>query len=128
MPTGSPSEQPLTWRESLPFGAWHRVGLEGSTTGLHILCPPDPQQGVPVSQDAAGESHKSGPPPLRLNSEELMRDVAGKDRSLAGVLSSSFGLRSAAEVMGDLFAESSCPLWPRQDWSLLGSGPNCPER
>ncbi|XP_070807810.1 protein Shroom4 [Pituophis catenifer annectens] len=101
MPTGSPSEQPLTWH---------------------------PQQGVPVSQDAAGESHKSGPPPLRLNSEELMRDVAGKDRSLAGVLSSGFGLRSAAEVMGDLFAESSCPLWPRQGWSLLGSGPSCPER
>ncbi|XP_029138769.1 protein Shroom4 [Protobothrops mucrosquamatus] len=43
--------------------------------------------------DAAGESHKSGPPPLRLSSEELMRDVAGKDRSLAGVLSSGFGLR-----------------------------------
>lgn len=57
-----------------------------------------------------------------------MRDVAGKDRSLAGVLSSGFGLRSAAEVMGDLFAASSCPLWPRQDWLPLGSGPSCPER
>ncbi|XP_032083707.1 protein Shroom4 isoform X2 [Thamnophis elegans] len=100
-PTGSPSEQPLTWQ---------------------------PQQGPPVSQDAAGECHRSGPPPSRLNSEELMRDVAGKDRSLAGVLSSGFGLRSAAEVMGDLFAESSCPLWPRQDWSMLGRGPSCPER
>ncbi|XP_013909132.1 PREDICTED: protein Shroom4 [Thamnophis sirtalis] len=70
-PTGSPSEQPLTWH---------------------------PQQGTPVSQDAAGECHRSGPPPSRLNSEELMRDVAGKDRSLAGVLSSGFGLRSAAEM------------------------------
>ncbi|XP_070616195.1 protein Shroom4 isoform X2 [Erythrolamprus reginae] len=126
--TGSPSEQPLTWRESLPFGAWPRVPLEGGTAGLPILCPPDATQGVPVSQEAAGESHKSGPPPSRLNSEELMRDVAGKDRSLAGVLSSGFGLRSAAEVMGDLFAGSSCPLWPRQDWSLLGRGPSCPER
>lgn len=57
-----------------------------------------------------------------------MRDVAGKDHSLAGVLSSGFGLRSAAEVMGDLFAASSCPLWPRQDWLPLGSGPSCPER
>uniref|UniRef100_A0A8C6XTJ9 Shroom family member 4 n=1 Tax=Naja naja TaxID=35670 RepID=A0A8C6XTJ9_NAJNA len=101
MPSGSPSEQPLTWQ---------------------------PQQGVPVSQDAVRESHTSGPPLSRLNSEELMRDVAGKDHSLAGVLSSGFGLRSAAEVMGELFAASSCTLWPRQDWSLLGSGPSCPER
>ncbi|XP_026572479.1 protein Shroom4 [Pseudonaja textilis] len=102
MPSGSPSEQPLTWQ---------------------------PQQVVPVSQNAVRESRASGPPPLsRLNSEELMRDVAGKDHSLAGVLSSGFGLRSAAEVMGELFAASSCALWPRQDWSLLGSGPSCPER
>uniref|UniRef100_A0A670YR22 ASD2 domain-containing protein n=1 Tax=Pseudonaja textilis TaxID=8673 RepID=A0A670YR22_PSETE len=122
-------KQPLTWRESLSFGVWRRVCLEGSAAGLHLLCPPEPQQVVPVSQNAVRESRASGPPPLsRLNSEELMRDVAGKDHSLAGVLSSGFGLRSAAEVMGELFAASSCALWPRQDWSLLGSGPSCPER
>ncbi|XP_025025852.1 protein Shroom4 isoform X1 [Python bivittatus] len=91
-----------------------------------------PQQRAPVSKDAAGESRctgqEAGPPPLRLNSEELMRDVAGRDRSLAGVLSSGLGFRSAAEVMGDLFAASDCPPWKGQDRSPLGSGPSCPKR
>ncbi|XP_063169813.1 protein Shroom4 [Candoia aspera] len=91
-----------------------------------------PPHCVPASRDATGESSwaswRAGPPPSRLNSEELMRDVAGRDRSLARVLSSGLGLRSAAEVMGDLFPASDGPPWRGQDWSPLGSGPSCPER
>ncbi|XP_039210847.1 protein Shroom4 isoform X2 [Crotalus tigris] len=133
---GSPSRS-LEWlmTEASDWSAPSRAAssLEGAATEAHPLVgeqetsagSPSEQPHiwrVPVSQDAAGESHKSGPPPLRLSSEELMRDVAGKDRSLAGVLSSGFGLRSAAEVMGDLFAASSCPLWPRQQSSPESGG------
>lgn len=37
-------------------------------------------------------------------SEELMRDVVGRDKSLAGVLTPASNMVTTAEVMGDLFA------------------------
>ncbi|XP_062997838.1 protein Shroom4 isoform X2 [Elgaria multicarinata webbii] len=60
--------------------------------------------------------------PLRLNSAELMRDVVGRDRSLASVLSPTLGLVTAAEVMGDLFSPGECPVWKGQDWAPQAEG------
>ncbi|XP_020834586.1 protein Shroom4 isoform X2 [Phascolarctos cinereus] len=57
----------------------------------------------------------------RINSEELMRDVADRDRSLAGILNSASNMVTAAEVMGDLFPTDDLP-WKkhvRQDWHLV---------
>lgn len=45
-----------------------------------------------------------------------MRDVAGRDRSLAGVLNPASGLVTAAEVMSDLFSPSECDMWKGQEW------------
>ncbi|XP_048370559.1 protein Shroom4 isoform X5 [Sphaerodactylus townsendi] len=67
-------------------------------------------------------------PPFHLNSEELMRDVAGRDRSLAGVLNPSLGPVTAAEVMSDLFSPGKCEMWKRQDWKPQVAGKELPER
>ncbi|XP_072482751.1 protein Shroom4 [Notamacropus eugenii] len=56
-----------------------------------------------------------------INSEELMRDVADRDRSLAGILNSASNMVTVAEVMGDLFSTDDLP-WKkhvRQDWHLV---------
>ncbi|KAM5195238.1 protein Shroom4 isoform 2-T2 [Hipposideros larvatus] len=44
------------------------------------------------------------PAPQQAVSEELMRDVVGRDKSLAGVLTPASNMVTTAEVMGDLFA------------------------
>ncbi|XP_077001840.1 protein Shroom4 isoform X3 [Tamandua tetradactyla] len=44
------------------------------------------------------------PAPPQAVSEELMRDVVGHDKSLAGVLNPASNILTTAEVMGDLFA------------------------
>nr|XP_035930524.1 protein Shroom4 isoform X5 [Halichoerus grypus] len=43
-------------------------------------------------------------PASQAVSEELMRDVVGRDKSLAGVLTPASSMVTTAEVMGDLFA------------------------
>ncbi|XP_043830821.1 protein Shroom4 [Dromiciops gliroides] len=56
-----------------------------------------------------------------MSSEELMRDVADRDRSLAGILNSASNIVTVAEVMGDLFPTDDLP-WKkhvRQDWHLV---------
>ncbi|XP_015264421.1 PREDICTED: protein Shroom4 [Gekko japonicus] len=85
------------------------------------------------AQEGAGEESchpgtASPAPPFRLNSEELMRDVAGRDRSLAGVLNPASGLVTAAEVMSDLFSPSECDMWKGQDWQPQAAGKGLPER
>ncbi|XP_060126499.1 protein Shroom4 isoform X1 [Zootoca vivipara] len=69
-----------------------------------------------VEGDACHPGMVGPVPPFRLNSEELMRDVAGRDRSLAGVLSPTLGLVTAAEVMGDFFSPGEGALWQGHDW------------
>ncbi|XP_066496162.1 protein Shroom4 isoform X2 [Tiliqua scincoides] len=74
-------------------------------------------------QEALPEGSNRGPaPPLRLNSEELMWDVAGRDRALARVLSPAVGLVSAAEVMDSLFSPGEGLVWKGQDWQLQPGG------
>ncbi|XP_060105062.1 protein Shroom4 [Heteronotia binoei] len=86
-----------------------------------------------AAQEGAGEESchpgMAGPAPsFRLNSEELMRDVAGRDRSLAGVLNPAPGLVTAAEVMSDLFSPSKCDMWKGQDWQPQVAGKGLSER
>ncbi|XP_044308608.1 protein Shroom4 [Varanus komodoensis] len=57
-----------------------------------------------------------------------MRDVAGRDRSLAGVLSPAIGLVTAAELMGDLFSPGGGPAWKGQEWPLQAGGLPLPQR
>uniref|UniRef100_A0ACB8FY06 Uncharacterized protein n=1 Tax=Sphaerodactylus townsendi TaxID=933632 RepID=A0ACB8FY06_9SAUR len=115
---------------------------------LHYYCRGSPR-GTPEwpTPDLGGESSKdyesmqagaggdgchpgtaSPAPPFHLNSEELMRDVAGRDRSLAGVLNPSLGPVTAAEVMSDLFSPGKCEMWKRQDWKPQVAGKELPER
>ncbi|CAM4718358.1 protein Shroom4 isoform X1 [Lepidochelys kempii] len=75
-----------------------------------------------AQESAEVESCRLGrQPPCRMTSEELMRDVAGRDRSLAGVLSPASGMVTAAEVMGELFSAGDRRSWKdhyQQDWRL----------
>ncbi|XP_029463350.1 protein Shroom4 isoform X2 [Rhinatrema bivittatum] len=67
--------------------------------------PPGPtQESAGAEGCRLGASRRQA---VRLNSDELMRDVADRDRSLAGVLNPASGMLTAAEVMGDLFTKSS---------------------
>ncbi|XP_061454937.1 protein Shroom4 isoform X2 [Rhineura floridana] len=97
-----------------------------SPTGL-----PSAEQ-ASVQEGPQGESCPPGmvapAPPFRLNSEELMRDVAGRDRSLAGVLSPTLGQVTAAELMGSLFSPSEGLAWKGQDWRPQTGGVVLPER
>nr|XP_033800602.1 protein Shroom4 isoform X2 [Geotrypetes seraphini] len=90
----------------------------------------------PAQDGTEAEGHRlatSRRQTVRLNSDELMRDVAERDKSLAGVLNPASGLVTAAEVIGDLFSNSSSQLWREQyecDWST-GERPHqnpAPER
>ncbi|XP_062916831.1 protein Shroom4-like isoform X6 [Mobula hypostoma] len=45
-------------------------------------------------------------PPTELTSEELVRDIAGKDQSLADILDPNSKMKSALDVMGGIFPES----------------------
>uniref|UniRef100_A0A8C8SWM6 Shroom family member 4 n=1 Tax=Pelusios castaneus TaxID=367368 RepID=A0A8C8SWM6_9SAUR len=83
---------------------------------------PAPVKAESAQEGAEAESCRLGRrPPCRMTSEELMRDVAGRDRSLAGVLSPSSGVVTAATVMGELFAPGDRRSWKdhcREDWRL----------
>ncbi|XP_030066521.1 protein Shroom4 isoform X2 [Microcaecilia unicolor] len=75
------------------------------------------QEGTDAEGPWLATSHRQA---VRLNSDELMREVAERDKSLAGVLNPASGLVTAAEVMGDLFSKSSSQSWKEQyecEWS-----------
>ncbi|KAM8799997.1 protein Shroom4 [Eudromia elegans] len=71
--------------------------------------------------DAGAADLCSRPQPRRMNSEELLWDVAGRDRSLAGILVPPAGLVTAAELMGELLAGGERQAWKerfQQEWRL----------
>ncbi|XP_078268551.1 protein Shroom4-like [Rhinoraja longicauda] len=54
-------------------------------------------------------------PPTELTSEELLRDIAGKDQSLADILDPNSKRKSAVDMMGGIFPESKDELsWARE--------------
>ncbi|XP_076203697.1 protein Shroom4 isoform X2 [Aptenodytes patagonicus] len=61
------------------------------------------------------------PQPRRVDSEELLWDVAGRDHSLAGILAPLAPLGTVTEVMGELLVVGERQAWRerfQQDWSL----------
>jgi len=74
--------------------------------------------GGPHSRSPEGSNARGGrPQPRRMNSEELLWDVAGRDRSLAGILVSP--PVTTATVMGELLAAGDRQAWReriQQDW------------
>lgn len=114
-PASSPEE------EGQPDPSWDQEPSrtpERPHSSASSLTPPG-QETLPENSNAG---RGGAAPPLRLNSEELMRDVAGRDRSLAGVLSPTLGLVLTAEVMGSLFSLGECPVWKGQDWQPQPGG------
>lgn len=76
-----------------------------------------------LSPGAAEEVSCQGgqPQPRRVDSEELLWDVAGRDRSLAGILAPLAPLGTATEVMGELLVVGEQQAWRerfQQDWRL----------
>uniref|UniRef100_UPI00398E8C2E protein Shroom4-like n=1 Tax=Pristiophorus japonicus TaxID=55135 RepID=UPI00398E8C2E len=53
--------------------------------------------------------------PTELTSEELVRDIAGKDRSLADILDPNAKMKSAVDLMGGIFPESKEELSRARD-------------
>ncbi|XP_055583617.1 protein Shroom4 isoform X2 [Falco cherrug] len=84
--------------------------------------PATPEAPKPVPGKAEGVSCQGGrPQPHHVDSKELLWDVAGRDRSLAGILAPSAPLSTATEVMGELLVAGE---WQprrehfRRDWRL----------
>ncbi|XP_015133853.1 protein Shroom4 isoform X2 [Gallus gallus] len=95
----------------------------GRERGWSSECPlpaPSPvgTPGGPHSRSPEGSNARGGrPQPRRMNSEELLWDVAGRDRSLAGILVSP--PVTTATVMGELLAAGDRQAWReriQQDW------------
>ncbi|XP_062441034.1 protein Shroom4 isoform X2 [Rhea pennata] len=68
---------------------------------------PEEPEASPEMPEGAGRR----PQPRRVDSEELMWDVAGRDRSLAGILVPPAALVTAAELMGELLAVGDRRAW-----------------
>ncbi|XP_053129571.1 protein Shroom4 isoform X2 [Hemicordylus capensis] len=120
--------------EAKPEPSWEKdqPGAPGRTSEqppARSSSPPAAECGPPAPKGPEGGSRPAGPaPPSRLNSEELMRDVAGRDRSLAGVLSPALGPVTAAEVMDQLFSPGEGPEWKEQPWQPQAAGKGLPAR
>ncbi|XP_062820063.1 protein Shroom4 isoform X1 [Anolis carolinensis] len=147
-PTPDPSDRSTSSRpsssleeEATPESAWengqsglivHRTMEPASPGSLPRI--PSPKEHHPAQSGAAigalpcGTVRGPGPTTSRLDSQELMRDVAGRDRSLAGVLGPSLGKMTAAEVMEDLFSAGDGSAWTRRDWSAQDRGQAPTER
>lgn len=85
---------------------------------LRVPSPAATQGGGPCPRSPEGASTRGGrPQPRRMNSEELLWDVAGRDRSLAGILVTP--PVTTATVMGELLAAGDRQAWRervQQDW------------
>ncbi|XP_067327695.1 protein Shroom4 isoform X2 [Anolis sagrei] len=147
-PTPDPSDRSASSRpsssleeEATPESSWekgqsgpviHRTTEPASPGSLPRI--PSPQEHHPAQSGATRDALPCskvmglGPTVSRLDSQELMRDVAGRDRSLAGVLGPSLGRMTAAEVMEDLFSAGDGSAWTRRDWSAQDRDQVPPER
>ncbi|KAM6381781.1 LOW QUALITY PROTEIN: protein Shroom4 [Pluvialis apricaria] len=84
--------------------------------------PATPEAPKPIPGAAEEVSCQGGQPqPRRVDSEELLWDVAGRDHSLAGILAPSAPLGTATEVTGELLVAGERQAWRerfQQDWRL----------
>ncbi|KAM6125038.1 protein Shroom4 [Phoenicopterus ruber ruber] len=116
-------EQPqrLSWNEEQGWA--HPCGVSEcslplrSGPGPTTLAAPKPSPGA-----VEGASCQGGrPQPHRVDSEELLWDVVGRDHSLAGILAPSAPLSAATEVIGELLVAVERQAWRerfQQDWCL----------
>lgn len=97
---------------------------------IHSLPPSAaPREMESAQENAELESCRPGVTsrqhPCRMDSEELMRDVAGRDSSLASVLTPAASMVTTAKVMGELFSAGDQQAWKdqcQQDWLLEKQG------
>ncbi|XP_069666829.1 protein Shroom4 isoform X9 [Haliaeetus albicilla] len=84
--------------------------------------PATPEAPKPSPGAVEGASCQGGQPqPCRVDSEELLCDVAGRDRSLASILAPSAPLGTTTELMGELLVVGERQAWRerfQQDWRL----------
>lgn len=84
--------------------------------------PATPEEPKPSPGAVEGASCQGGQPqPCRVDSEELLWDVAGRDRSLASILAPSAPLGTTTELMGELLVVGERQAWRerfQQDWHL----------
>ncbi|XP_074738781.1 protein Shroom4 isoform X2 [Strix uralensis] len=84
--------------------------------------PATPEAPKPSPGAAEGASCQgSRPQPRRVDSDELLWDVVGRDHSLAGILAPSAPLCTTTEVMGELLVAGERQAWReryQQDWRL----------
>uniref|UniRef100_A0ABM5EWG1 Protein Shroom4 isoform X1 n=2 Tax=Pogona vitticeps TaxID=103695 RepID=A0ABM5EWG1_9SAUR len=121
--------------EAIPDPQWPKEP-HGAATGRtreddarNLAASQEPEKAFHGAAKERGPLAPAGPsPPFRLNSEELMREVAGQDRSLAGVLSPALGRVTATEVMGDFFSPSDSPAWGEWDRQPHAGGAALPKR
>ncbi|XP_071898950.1 protein Shroom4 isoform X2 [Anas platyrhynchos] len=119
----SREEHPMAkdpWEQEEPPQRLARSRERGwsSECPLRVPSPAATQGGGPCPRSPEGASSRGGrPQPRRMNSEELLWDVAGRDRSLAGILVTP--PVTTATVMGELLAAGDRQAWRervQQDW------------
>lgn len=110
-------EQPqrLSRNQEKGWASPHRVG-ECSLPLRGGPGPTTPEAPKPSLGTVEGPSCQSGrSQPQRVDSEELLWDVVGRDQSLAGILAPSTSLGPTTEVMSERQAWRECF---QQDWHL----------
>ncbi|XP_051876710.1 protein Shroom4-like [Pristis pectinata] len=77
----------------------------GSRLQRNIIKSPswDPGEGIETVRCCPDVKSR---PPTELTSEELVRDIAGQDQSLADILDPNSKMKSAVDMMGGIFPES----------------------
>ncbi|KAM6056991.1 LOW QUALITY PROTEIN: protein Shroom4 [Theristicus caerulescens] len=98
-------------------------GVGECSLPLHGGPGPATPEAPKLSPRAAEEVSCQGdrPQPRRVDSEELLWDVSGRDHSLAGILAPSAPLSTSTEVMGELLVAGERQAWRerfQQDWRL----------
>ncbi|XP_075369111.1 protein Shroom4 isoform X3 [Mycteria americana] len=116
-------EQPQRLGRNQERGWAGPCGVGECSLPLHGGPGPATPEAPKPSPGAAEEVSCQGgrPQPRRVDSEELLWDMAGRDRSLAGILAPLAPLGTATEVMGKLLVVGERQAWPerfQQDWRL----------
>ncbi|XP_061224917.1 protein Shroom4 isoform X1 [Neopsephotus bourkii] len=116
-------EQPqrLGRNQELDWVSPRRVGerslpLHGDSSPT---APKAPKSSPGVAEGVGCQGNQ--PQPRRVDSEELLWDVAGRDRSLAGILAPSAPPGTATKVVGDVLVTGQRQAWQecfQQDWHM----------
>ncbi|XP_053931850.1 protein Shroom4 [Cuculus canorus] len=116
-------EQPqkLIWNQERRWASPRRVGE--CSLPPHGVSGPNTPEAPKLSPGAAEDVSCPGgrPQPRRVDSEELLWNVVGRDHSLASILAPSVPLGTTNEAVGELLATGERQAWQerfQQDWRL----------